>query len=252
PSRVGAARQAGSPHREGGELGGQVTAVTASSLTIAPEEGPPVTLGTKASTVVILDGAPSTLAAIVVGDKARALYDRTTLVAAAIEAESPHHELAEIEGKVTAVTASSLTITPEEGAPVTLGTDASTVVILDGAPSKLSAIVVGDKARALYDATTLIAAGIQAQSAQHRLAGVEGGGWRSDRRRPAAAAASGAEPPRREKCFGAPRSVRPEPAEGPSGQQAIDEAVEDRAQGRTPIALVPDRVLQQCQRVAGE
>ncbi|HYL06219.1 MAG TPA: hypothetical protein VE075_09270, partial [Thermoanaerobaculia bacterium] len=133
-----------------------------------------VTLGTAASTVVILDGAPSTLSAIVAGDKARALYDRTTLAAAAIEAESPHHQLAEVEGQVTAVTASSITIAPEEGSPVTLGTAASTVVILDGAPSTLSAIVAGDKARALYDSTTLVAAGIQAQSPHHELAEVEG------------------------------------------------------------------------------
>ncbi|HXO27098.1 MAG TPA: DUF5666 domain-containing protein, partial [Thermoanaerobaculia bacterium] len=153
---------------------GQVTAVTASSLTIAPESGAPVTLETKASTVVILDGAPSTLSAIAVGDQARALYDTTTLIAAAIEAESPHHELAEVEGQVTAVTASSLTIMPEEGAPVTLGTAVSTVVILDGAPSTLSAIVVGDKARALYDTATLIATAIQAQSPHHELAEVEG------------------------------------------------------------------------------
>lgn len=155
-------------------VAGKVTAVTASSLTIAPEEGAPVTLGTKASTVVILDGAPSTLSAIAVGDQARALYDATTLIAAAIEAESPHHEIAEVEGQVTAVTASSLTIMPEEGAPVTLGTGASTVVILDGAPSTLSAIVVGDKARALYDTGTLIAIAIQAQSPHHELAVVEG------------------------------------------------------------------------------
>jgi Domain of unknown function (DUF5666) len=171
---VAAAIEAESPHHEHAEIEGQVTAVTASSLTIAPESGAPVTLGIKASTVVILDGAPSTLSAIAVGDQARALYDTTTLIAAAIEAESPHHELAEVEGQVTAVTASSLTIMPEEGAPVTLGTAASTVVILDGAPSSLSAIVVGDKARALYDATTMIAIAIQAQSPHHELAEVEG------------------------------------------------------------------------------
>jgi preprotein translocase subunit YajC len=171
---VAAAIEAESPHHELVEITGQVTAVTASSLTIAPEEGSPVTLGTKASTVVILDGRPSTLSAIAVGDQARALYDSTTLVAAAIEAESPHHELAEIEGQVTAVTASSLTITPEEGAPVTLGMDASTVVILDGAPSTLPAIAVGDQARALYDTTTLIAIAIQAQSPHHELAEVGG------------------------------------------------------------------------------
>jgi Domain of unknown function (DUF5666) len=171
---VAAAIEAESPHHELAEIEGQVTAVTASSLTLAPASGAPVTLGTKASTVVILDGAPSTLSAITVGDQARALYDTTTLIAAAIEAESPHHELAEIEGQVTAVTASSLTIMPEEGAPVTIGTDASTVVILDLAPSTLSAIVVGDKARALYDTGTLIAIAIQAQSPHHELAEVEG------------------------------------------------------------------------------
>jgi hypothetical protein len=155
-------------------VAGKVTAVTASSLTIAPHEGSPVTLGTDASTKIIVDGAASTLSAIAVGDQARALYDSSTLIASAIEAESPHHELAEIEGQVTAVTAPSLTIAPEEGAPVTLGTDASTVVILDLAPSTLSAIAVGDKARALYDATTLIAKAIQAQSPHHQLAEVEG------------------------------------------------------------------------------
>jgi preprotein translocase subunit YajC len=171
---VAAAIAAESPHHGIAEIEGQVTAVTASSLTIAPDTGSPVTLGTKASTVVILDGAPSALSAIVVGDQARALYDSTTLIAAAIEAESPHHELAEIEGQVTAVTASSLTIAPEEGAPVTVGTDASTVVILDGAPSMLSAIAVGDKARALYDSTTLIAVAIQAQSPHHELREVAG------------------------------------------------------------------------------
>src|SRR5579862_4667891 len=171
---VAAAIEAESPHHELAEITGQVTAVTASSLTIAPAEGSPVTLGTKASTVVILDGAPSSLSAIAVGDKARALYDSTTLVAAAIEAESPHHELAEIEGQVTAVTASSLTIAPEEGAPVTLGTDAATKIVVDGAAAKLSAIAVGDQARALYDSTTLVAAAIEAESPHHQLAEVGG------------------------------------------------------------------------------
>jgi hypothetical protein len=171
---IAAAIEAESPHHRLAEVEGQVTAVTATSLTVAPEAGSPVTLGTASSTVVILDGAPSALSAVAVGDKARALYDSTTLVAIAIEAESPHHELAEVEGQVTAVTATSLTIAPEEGSPVTLGATSSTVVILDGAPAALSAIAVGDKARALYDSSTLIAVAIQAQSPDHHLAAVEG------------------------------------------------------------------------------
>jgi preprotein translocase subunit YajC len=153
---------------------GKVTDVGASSITIAPEEGSPVTLSTDSSTKVALDGKPSQLSAIKVGDTARALYDSSTLVAAAIEAESPQHELAEVEGKVTAVDASSITIAPEEGSPVTLGTDSSTKVVLDGEPSTLSAIKVGDKARALYDGTTLVATAIQAQSPHHELAEIEG------------------------------------------------------------------------------
>ena len=171
---IAAAIEAESPHHRLAEVEGQVTAVTAASLTIAPEEGSPVTLGTAASTVVILDGAPAALSAVAVGGHARALYDSTTLVAAAIEAESPHHRLAEVEGQVTAVTATSLTIAPDEGSPVTLGTAASTVVIVDGAPAALSAIAVGDQARALYDSSTLIAIAIQAQSPDHHLAEVEG------------------------------------------------------------------------------
>ncbi|HXO40906.1 MAG TPA: DUF5666 domain-containing protein, partial [Thermoanaerobaculia bacterium] len=142
------------------EVEGQVTAVTASSLTIMPEEGAPVTLGTAASTVVILDGAPSSLSAIVVGDKARALYDTTTMNAIAIQAQSPHHELAEVEGQVTAVGGSSISIMPEErhgAAAVTLGTSSATQIFLDGAVSSLSAIAVGDRARALYDSSTMIA-----------------------------------------------------------------------------------------------
>jgi hypothetical protein len=171
---VAAAIEAESPHHQLAEIEGQVTAVGASSITIAPETGSPITLGTTAATKVILDGAPSTLSSIATGDQARALYDSTTLVAAAIEAESPHHEIAEVEGQVTAVAAAAITIAPEEGSPVTLGTDAATVVILDAAPSTLSAIAVGDKARALYDKTTLIAAAIQAQSPHHQLAKIEG------------------------------------------------------------------------------
>jgi hypothetical protein len=147
-------------------VAGKVTAVTASSLTIMPEEGAPVTLGTAASTVVILDGAPSSLSAIVVGYKARALYDTTTMIAIAIQAQSPHHELAEVEGQVTAVGGSSISIMPGErhgAAAVTLGTSSATQIFLDGAVSSLSAIAVGDRARALYDSSTMIAIVVAAE-----------------------------------------------------------------------------------------
>jgi hypothetical protein len=156
---------------------GAVTAITSSSLTITPEppeDGAAVTLGTDASTKVILNGASSSLSALAVGDAARALYDSSTLVAAAIEAESPHQQLALVEGQVTAVGASSITITPQRGSAVSLTTNSSTQVFLNGASSTLSAITVGDQARALYDSTTLIASVIQAATPRQQLAAVQG------------------------------------------------------------------------------
>jgi DsbC/DsbD-like thiol-disulfide interchange protein len=172
---IAAVIHAESPDHELAEVEGKVTAVSGSSITITPEEhGAPVTLGTDASTKVILNGTASTLAAVAVGDQARALYDGSTLIASVIQAQSPHHELAEVEGKVTAVGGSSITIAPRKGAPVALATNATTQVFLDGAVSKLADIKVGDNARALYDATSLIAAVIQAESPHHELAEVEG------------------------------------------------------------------------------
>jgi hypothetical protein len=174
-TKIAAAIHAESPHREPAEVEGKVTAVSGSSITITPDEhGAPVTLGTDASTHVFLNGTASTLSAIAVGDQARALYDSGTLIASVIQAQSPHHELVAVEGKVTAVGSSSITIAPQKGAPVALATSATTQVFLDGAVSKLSAIKVGDNARALYDATSLIAAVIQAESPHHELAEVEG------------------------------------------------------------------------------
>jgi hypothetical protein len=166
---IAAVIQAQSPHHQLAEIEGQVQAVTTSTITIAPQEGTPVALATSATTQVILDGAISSLGAVKVGDHARALYDATTLIAAVIEAESPHHEIAEVQGKVTAVSSSSITIAPQEGAPVTLTADASTKVFLDLAPSTLSALAVGDPAAALYDATTLIAIVIEAESPHHEI-----------------------------------------------------------------------------------
>jgi hypothetical protein len=48
-----------------------------------------VTLGVTAATKIFLDERSSTLAALAVGDRARALYDSSTLTALAIQAESP-------------------------------------------------------------------------------------------------------------------------------------------------------------------
>jgi preprotein translocase subunit YajC len=159
---------------------GQVTAVAAGSITIAPAHGSPVTVTVDASTQVSLDGAPSTLAAIKSGDSARAVFDSATKVATVVAVQSPQDKLATVQGQVTAVGASSITIAPAGPAipvgvtPVVLATTASTVILLDGVPAKLSAIAAGDMAGALYDAVTLTALAIDAQSPHHALAFVSG------------------------------------------------------------------------------
>jgi hypothetical protein len=171
---VAAAIEAESPHHQLAAVQGEVTAVGASSITVTPQHGSAVTLGTNSSTQIFLNGASSTLSAIRVGDWAGALYDSTTLIASVIQAATPHQQLADVEGQVTAVSGSSITITPEQGSAVTLGADASTQVFLNGASSTLSAITVGDQARALYDSTTLIASVIQAATPRQQLAAVQG------------------------------------------------------------------------------
>jgi preprotein translocase subunit YajC len=153
---------------------GTVSKTGTDSITIAPEEGADVTLTVNAATHIFLDGKASTLAALAAGDSSSALYDRATHVAIVVQARSAGHEQSEVEGMVTAVGASSITITPESGAPVMLGIDASTHIVLNGAASTLSALAAGDEARALYDSATKLAAVVQAQSRDHELAEVEG------------------------------------------------------------------------------
>lgn len=171
---VAAVIRAQSPRHSMATVEGQVTAVTASTLTITPRHGAAVTLKVGATTQVFLDGALAKLAAIETGDQALSLYDATTLVAALVQAESAGGERAVVEGQVTAVGASALTITPQQGAAVTLTVGASTPVYVDGAPATLSAVAVGDTARAIYDSATLAATIVEAEAPHTQLAAVAG------------------------------------------------------------------------------
>jgi trimeric autotransporter adhesin len=167
--------QALSPHTVPQEVEGQVTAVAAASITIAPQGGgADVTLGTDAATQIFVNGAPANLSAIATGDSARALYDGTALIAQVIQAQAPHHQLAAVIGQVTALTSASLTITPPHGSAVTITTNATTEIFLDGAPVNLSALAAGDQAQALYDTGTQVAVIIAAEAPHQQIAQVEG------------------------------------------------------------------------------
>lgn len=154
------------------EVEGTLTAVGASSITIAPEKGgAEVTLSVDASTVIRRNKMPATLADLQVGDKVEARYDPATMIAVKIEAKSvvagpPPTGLAKVEGRLTAVGASSVTIAPEKGGPeVTLNVDASTFIERDHMPATLADLQVGDKVEAKYDPATMVATKIEAKSA---------------------------------------------------------------------------------------
>lgn len=153
------------------EVEGKVTAVnaTAGTISIAPEHGGgAVDLHTDSATRISRNGAVATLADVKVGDAAEARYDATTKLASRIEARSERPQpLAQVEGTVTAVTASSFTITPEHGGPVTLNVNATTRYFLRDAPATLADVKAGQHAHASYDRTTLLAAVVRVQGGGH-------------------------------------------------------------------------------------
>jgi hypothetical protein len=146
---------------EPSEVEGSVTAVSATSITIAPHSGDPVTLTLDATTVIFLNGHRAAAADIKVGDRAEAVYDATAKIAARIAVEREEQEPAEVEGQVTAASATSVTIAPHEGSPVTLTLNSSTRIIANDKPGTAADIKVGARAQALYDRTTLVALGIR-------------------------------------------------------------------------------------------
>jgi Cu/Ag efflux protein CusF len=162
------------------DVEGTVTAVdaTAGTISIDPEHGAAVDLHTDSTTRISRNGAAATLADIQAGDSAEARYDATTMLASSIEARSGHPQpLAQVEGKVTAVDASSVTITPEHGGPVKLTVDATTKFFLGDAAATLADVKVGQRAHASYDRTTLLAAVVRVQNdnPQPTTAAIEGG-----------------------------------------------------------------------------
>ena len=148
---------------EPAEIGGSVTAASATSITITPHTGDPVALTLDSSTVILVNGKPGTVTDIKVGDKAEALYDATTKVASKVAVESETEtEPAEVEGHVTAATSTSVTITPQEGgSAVTLTLSSTTVIMVNDKPGTAADIQVGARAQALYDHTTLAAIAIR-------------------------------------------------------------------------------------------
>ncbi len=69
---------------------------------------------------------------------------------------------AKVEGVITAVGASSVTITRRSGASTTVGVNATTKVERNDRRATLAAFKVGDQGEALFNATTLVASKVEA------------------------------------------------------------------------------------------
>jgi len=136
-----AARQRATGKTE--EIVGIVTQTSASSLTINTSKGDRVVHLTSA-TVVRLDGQPSSVSAIAVGDKVEA-HTQTesdgTSTALVIEAES--HPATELEGTVKSITATTLTVTTSTGDVATTLT-ADTRFFVNGKTATAADIHPGD------------------------------------------------------------------------------------------------------------
>lgn len=170
------------------DIEGTVAAVdtTLGTITIDPEEGgAPVILTVNASTEIEVNDASAGLPDVAVGMPVRAEYDTLTLIATEIKAGEEHQDddesESDIEGTVTAVTADSVTIAPDQGEdddededgeqdhaectePVTLIIDASTVICVGDAPGTIADILVGLKVEGEYDKATLIAEKIEIET----------------------------------------------------------------------------------------
>jgi hypothetical protein len=144
------------------QVEGLVTAVSTTGITIAPQHGAPVALTVDRNTVIRINGHAAALADIPVGARAHGKYDGTTLLASRIDAVVvPANQLREVEGNVTASSATSLTIAPHHGSAVVLVLDATTVIVRDGHPATAADIHVGDEAEARYEAATLLAKSVR-------------------------------------------------------------------------------------------
>ena len=159
---------------------GVIRAVDLAARTVAihTRNDETVVLKTNESTKIIRNGERATLEDLQVGDRASALYDPESFLAAEIVARGEEIEtLVRVEGVISAVDtdASTLTILPArnlgtasvaptaEGAPVTLHVTANTQITLDGRPARLDDLKRGFSAGASYDGRTFEAARIAAE-----------------------------------------------------------------------------------------
>jgi hypothetical protein len=155
--------EAESPGEEA-EVVGMVAGVDTMNGTISINPsagGPMITLSVNSATEIEVNDIRALLADVKVSMSVEAEYDVRTLLAEEIEAgtgDDLEDEEAEVEGTVSAVGSSSITITPDQGgASIALTVDGATTIKINGKPGTLAEIKIGDSIEAKYDKLTLVA-----------------------------------------------------------------------------------------------
>ena len=147
------------------EVRGVISMISGSNVTITPDDGSPaVTVVVTTATIIEVNDAPGTLTDLQVSQAVEAEYDPTTFAAFSIDVSSESED-AEVKGTVFAVdtTLGTVTITPQGGGPnIVLTVNASTEIEVNGDGGTLADIQVGMPISAEYDATTLLAAQVEA------------------------------------------------------------------------------------------
>lgn len=145
-----AATSAGSiiiaPSERQGE--GVITAVSATSITLSSKHGSRSTFSIDASTTVTKAGGVATLADLVVGERVHVVPSATSATSAASIAIVPSEQRGpgeEVEGVVTAVSSSSITVQGRHGTSSTFSIDATTSVMAGRVTGAISELAVGER-----------------------------------------------------------------------------------------------------------
>jgi len=148
-------------------LGGYVTAVTASSVTVTLRSGSTATFTLTPTTTYTEGSAPSTIASLVVGDRVRVQVSASS----SSTATAITIELAQLFGKVTSVGTNTITIGDPQGFSRTIVVNSSTKYTLNGAAGTLADVVVGSQiyAQGTIDTnqTSLDALSVNIRTEQH-------------------------------------------------------------------------------------
>lgn len=165
-------------------LGGTVTAVTGSSITVSDRSGSTSTFTIDPSTTVNKDRTASTLAALAVGEEVRIFPSAAgSTTARSIDIEQPS-----VIGKVTAISGDTITVTGPNGTSQTVVVSSATTYAKAGASATLANVTVGSSifaqgtfasgATTTLNATTV---GIGFGPAGHGGMGPDGGQGRQGR-----------------------------------------------------------------------